>query len=130
MKVTAALTILLALVASVYSAHLSDGYTNATCMKNGRVKFEVVLPSNQKYVEIFVAKNEGHPFVAKAIQNTERKLGNGNSNYRRIVGGFKKGDMIMYRFYSYLPNSPGRFTPGPMEMKYIKFSCDDEDMMM
>jgi hypothetical protein len=39
--------------------------------------------------------------------------------YGTVIEGFQAGDVVETRFYSYLPASPGVFTPGPAEMIWV-----------
>jgi hypothetical protein len=80
----------------------------------GTIQFAVKLLSGQKYVEVFVRKN-GVQNIAQNITASGVANGDGTSTYFLNVGGYVNGDRIDYRFYSYLPSSPGVFTPGPQE---------------
>eukprot|EP00190_Bangiopsis_sp_CCMP1999_P007342 CAMPEP_0198724426 /NCGR_PEP_ID=MMETSP1475-20131203/1906_1 /TAXON_ID= ORGANISM="Unidentified sp., Strain CCMP1999" /NCGR_SAMPLE_ID=MMETSP1475 /ASSEMBLY_ACC=CAM_ASM_001111 /LENGTH=220 /DNA_ID=CAMNT_0044485957 /DNA_START=123 /DNA_END=782 /DNA_ORIENTATION=+ len=122
--VLAALVVLAAAVSAtdVVLGDNSDGDTMATCRGTRKVKFEVVLPSGQKYVELFVRRN-GEQIVAQAVHGSEKKIGKGLSVYSKVVGGFRGGDDIEYRFYSYLPGGERRFTPGKQEMVWLRHSC-------
>src|SRR5690606_32514050 len=35
--------------------------------------------------------------------------------------GYSAGDHVEYRFYSYLPNAAGVFTPGPQEQVWLSY---------
>ena len=76
--------------------------------------FEVTLPSGQQYVEVFVRQN-GIQNVATAIQASGVDNGDGTTTYALTRAGYAASDAVEYRFYSYLPGSPGVFTPGPIE---------------
>ncbi len=77
---------------------------------DGSLTYEVTLPSGQAYVEIFARQN-GIQNIATNISNSEVDHGDGTSTYSYTAGGYTKGDTVEYRFYSYLPASPGVFTP-------------------
>jgi hypothetical protein len=101
-----------ALVLSVSERAQAQGQVSE--LSKGRARFEVRLPSGQAYVELFVRQN-GLQNVAQAVQKSEHALGDGTSVYSLVKSGFHAGDRVEYRFYSYLPRSPGVFTPGPAE---------------
>ncbi len=92
--------------------------TGSICdLGNGAVLFQVTLPSNQMYVELFSRQN-GVQNVAAGIGANVADNGDGTSTYYLQRGGYSEGDSIEYRFYSYLPNAPGVFTPGPAEQNW------------
>jgi hypothetical protein len=78
----------------------------------GQLTFQVTLPSGQQYVEVFARQN-GVQNVATAIQASGVDHGDGTTTYALTRGGYAAGDDVEFRFYSYLPASPGVFTPGP-----------------
>jgi hypothetical protein len=86
----------------------------ASELQGGQVRFAIVLPSGQQYVELFVRQN-GIQNVAMAITSAAVDNGDGTSTYGVTLGGYAAGDRIEYRVYSYLPRSPGVFSPGPIE---------------
>jgi hypothetical protein len=89
--------------------------TGSTCdLGSGQIKYQVTLPSGQAYVEVFARQN-GTQNVATNIVASGSETGNGTSTYSYVKGSYRTGDKIEYRFYSYLPSSPGVFTPGPTE---------------
>jgi hypothetical protein len=92
--------------------------TSATDLGNGSVAFAVVLPAGQDYVELFVRQN-GIQNVAQNIVASEQDNGDGTSTYSYIQSGYRACDALDYRFYSYLPASPGVFTPGPIERLWL-----------
>jgi hypothetical protein len=94
---------------------------SATELAGGKVKYAVKLPSGQKYVELFVRKN-GVQNVAQNITSTALSNGDGTSTYSLTVSSYVANDRIEYRFYSYLPSSPGVFTPGPQEQIWVSFT--------
>ncbi|MBN1412712.1 MAG: DNRLRE domain-containing protein [Spirochaetales bacterium] len=89
-------------------------------MGNGILYFSVTLPSNQQYVEIFVRQN-GIQNVAVNIAGNGRPNFDGTTTYTFIKWGYSIGDFVEYRFYSYLPVSPGVFTPGPIENIWLDY---------
>src|SRR5258706_1399459 len=91
----------------------------ATILEAGHVRYSVVLPKGQAYVELFVRQN-GIQNVASAIASYGVDNGDGTATYSLSVGGYRAGDAIEYRFYSYLPHSPGVFSPGPIENAWLK----------
>ena len=99
------------------SSARADSNTALVPLSGGAARFEVTLPSGQAYVEVFVRQN-GIQNTAQAIQQSGVTLKDkpGYSRYSYQRAGFKAGDKIEYRFYSYLPRSPGVFSPGPAEM--------------
>jgi hypothetical protein len=90
----------------------------ATVLDGGRVQYGVVLPSGQAYVELFVRQN-GIQNVALEVTSHAIDHGDGTSTYGVTLGGYHVGDKIEYRFYSYLPRSPGVFSPGPIEQAWL-----------
>lgn len=90
--------------------------SNITKLSNGDVKFNVLLPGKQKYVEVFVQQN-GTQIVAQNIVGSGAPAENGQYGYSLVLPAsrFKTGDRILARFYSYLVSAPGIFTPGPTE---------------
>lgn len=84
----------------------------------GQIKFQVTLPSGQQYVEVFSRQN-GLQNVAQNIVANGHARGDGYTTYSLTRGGYAEGDYIEYRFYSYLPNAPGVFTPGPQEFVWL-----------
>jgi len=90
----------------------------AACdLGNGRLGFQVTLPKGQQYVEVFARQN-GIQNVAVAIQGSAVDHGDGTATYAFVRDGYRPGDLVEYRFYSYLPRSPGVFTPGPIEWRW------------
>jgi len=85
-------------------------------LQNGDVELKVTLPSQQAYVEVFVRQN-GIQNVAQNIASSGVPNGDGTTTYKlvRAASNFQPGDELLTRFYSYLPSSPGVFTPGPSE---------------
>jgi hypothetical protein len=101
--------------------------TGAICdLGDGKVRFSVTLPSGQQYVEVFSRQN-GLQNVATNIVSSARRHLDGTTTYSLERTGYNLGDLIEYRFYSYLPRSPGRFTPGPQEMKWLSYSIPCEE---
>jgi hypothetical protein len=86
---------------------------------DGQLEFRVTLPSGQRYVEVFARQN-GIQNVALAIQDRGVENGDGTTTYAFARPGYAAGDRVEYRFYSYLPDSPGVFTPGPIEWKWYE----------
>ncbi len=91
-------------------------HTYITTLANGDVEFKVTLPSGQQYVEVFV-RQDGTQNVAQNIVSSGVSNGNGTTTYRYVkaASNFEAGDVLLTRFYSYKPSSPGVFTPGPAE---------------
>ena len=83
---------------------------SATDLGAGSVKYSVTLPSGQRYVEVFARKN-GVQNVAHDITSSGIANGNGTTTYSYVKSGYRAGDALEYRFYSYI--GPGVFTPGP-----------------
>jgi hypothetical protein len=88
---------------------------------DGSVRFSVTLPSGQQYVEVFSRQN-GIQNVALNIVGRGTRHADGSTTYSFSRSGYQAGDFIEYRFYSYLPQSPGRFTPGPAEMIWQSYT--------
>ena len=84
----------------------------------GTVRFSVTLPSGQHYVEVFARKNgvqnAAHKIVTSGVTN-----GNGTTTYSYDKSGYKVGDDIEYRFYSYI--GPAVFTPGSAQNVWVSF---------
>ena len=91
----------------------------ATNIGNGTIAFEVTLPTSQQYVEVFVRQN-GLQNVAQNIADNAVYNNDGTYTYKVIRSGYNAGNIVEYRFYSYAPNSPGVFTPGPIENSWNK----------
>src|SRR5262245_50617861 len=90
----------------------------AACdLGDGRIRFQVTLPCGQQYVEVFARQN-GIQNLAIAIQGSAVDHGDGTATYSFVRSGYAPGDFVEYRFYSYLPRSPGVFTPGPIEWRW------------
>jgi hypothetical protein len=100
--------------------------TRATDLGDGSMEFAVVLPSGQAYVEVFVRQN-GIQNVAQNIVDSEQDNGDGTSTYSYVRSGYSACDAIDYRFYSYLPSSPGIFTPGPIESLWLSIAYGAPD---
>lgn len=111
---------LLALVTLVLLAPLSFANTSLRDLGNGQVAFEIKLPSNQQFVQVFARQN-GQQNVAEAITPSAQSNGDGTSTYRYVRGGYQQGDLIEYRFYSYLPSASGVFTPGTTENNWTSY---------
>jgi hypothetical protein len=90
------------------------GSGSVTDVGGGSLEYQVTLPSGQQYVELFVTQN-GIQNVASNIVASGESNGDGTTTYSFVQSGYSAGDAIDYRFYSYLPASPGVFTPGPAE---------------
>ena len=99
------------------SASLTVPYS-ATDLGVGSVRFSVTLPSGQHYVEVFSRKNGvqnvAHNITSSGVVNTD-----GTTTYTFEKSGYANGDLIEYRFYSYV--GPGVFTPGPGESTWVSF---------
>ena len=91
---------------------------SATDLGAGTVRFSVILPAGQHYVEIFARKNGvqnvSHKIVSSGVAN-----GNGTTTYSLDKSGYKAGDNIEYRFYSYI--GPAVFTPGPAQNVWVSY---------
>ena len=99
----------------------SDSLTvpySATDLGAGTVRFSVTLPAGQHYVEIFSRKNGvqnvAHDITSSAVLNND-----GTTTYTFVKSGYTNGDLIEYRFYSYI--APRVFTPGPGETTWVSF---------
>lgn len=83
---------------------------------NGDVKLSVTYNQSQYYVEVFVRKNNiqtiAQNIVGSGINNG---AGSYTYSYTYPASNFVTGDKIVTRFYSYVFNQPGVFTPGPAE---------------
>jgi len=98
------------------------GQTNPgklTNLGDGKVRFEVTLPSNQQYVEIFSRKN-GIQNLAVNIAGNEKNNGDGTSTYNIDRIGYALGDLIEYRFYSYANGQAPIFTPATTTTGWYK----------
>src|SRR5207302_2714310 len=80
----------------------------------------------QAYVEVFARQN-GIQNVAQNIVNSEQDNGDGTSTYSYVRQGYSACDAVDYRFYSYLPSSPGVFTPGPIESSWLSLNYGTPD---
>ena len=92
---------------------------SATDLGAGNVKFSVTLPSGQRYVEVFSRKNGvqnlAQNITASGVANTD-----GTTTYSYVKSGYQTGNLIEYRFYSYI--GPGVFTPGPASSVWASFT--------
>jgi hypothetical protein len=90
----------------------------ATDLGGGGVEFDITLPSGQAFVQLFVRQN-GIQNIALDITHLATDLGNGTTRYALTINNYYKvGEILEYRFYHYLPNSPGLFTSGPIENEW------------
>ena len=80
------------------------------------LKFTVKLTGMQQYVEVFSTKN-GQQNIAQNITSSAVNNGDGTYtySYSTALSNYATGDVVLARFYSYLPSSPAVFTPGPSE---------------
>lgn len=101
-------------------APLSFANTAVRDLGNGQVSFEIKLPTNQQFVQVFARQN-GQQNIAEAITASAQTNGDGTSTYTYVRGGYQKGDKIEYRFYSYLPSQSGVFTPGTTESSWKSY---------
>jgi hypothetical protein len=85
---------------------------------DGDVQLSVTLQSGQAYVEVF-ARTNGIQNVATNIVGSGVDHGDGSTTYTLTREGYSPADLVEYRFYSYLPASPGVFTPGPVEQEWL-----------
>lgn len=88
----------------------------AEMLSDGTMRYAVTYKAAQKYVEVFVRQN-GVQNVARNIVASQVANADGTFTYEHKVAGsqYKAGDKVLVRFYSYEPNRPGVFTPGPAE---------------
>ncbi len=98
----------------------ANGTGNVCSPAPGQLQFQVSLPSDQAYVEVFVRQN-GIQNVAQAIETTGVSHGDGWSTYSLTRAGYAPGDKIEYRFYSHLPRACGVFTPGTAESTWYGY---------
>ncbi len=94
------------------------GSGNGCSPASGTLKFQVTLPSGQAYVEVFARQN-GVQNVATNIVSSASDNGDGSATYSFERSGYASSDQVEYRFYSYLPSSPGVFTPGVGEQVWL-----------
>ncbi len=80
----------------------------------GQLIFQVTLPGDQQYVEVFARQN-GVQNVATAIHASGVGNGDGTTTYSFSRSGYAASDRVEYRFYSYRPGAPCVFTPGTAE---------------
>jgi hypothetical protein len=86
---------------------------------DGKVRFEITLPSTQQYVEIFSRKN-GVQNLAVNIVGNGKNNGDGTSTYSIERIGYATGDLVEYRFYSYANGQAPIFTPGTTATNWYK----------
>jgi hypothetical protein len=89
-------------------------------LANGDVQLNVTLNARQAYVEAF-GQRSGVQNVSGNIVSSEVNNGDGTFSYKRVVPAsqYHAGDVVKVRFYSYLANSPGVFTPGPIDQVWF-----------
>lgn len=92
----------------------SDEICKATDLGDGRVVFEVKLPMPRSYVEVFIRQN-GIQNIATNIVNSAVSNNDGSATFKYTGSGYRAGDVLEYRFYSYAPGEFPVFTPGPTE---------------
>jgi hypothetical protein len=97
------------------------GQGNVCDLGGGQLELRVTLPSGERYVEVFARQN-GIQNVAQAIAGFGVDHGDGTTTYAFTRAGYAATDAVEYRFYSYLPDSPGVFTPGPAEQVWYSRS--------
>ena len=105
-------------VAQSSEGQLTVGYS-ATDLGAGSVKYAVTLPSGQHYVELFARKN-GVQHTAHEITSSGTVNADGTTTYSYVKSGYKAGDAIEYRFYSYVGRAV--FTPGPAQSVWVSFT--------
>jgi hypothetical protein len=98
-------------------------HTSVCDLGDGGLRFLVTLPTHQQYVEVFARQN-GIQNAAVNITQSAHVHFDGSTTYSYARGGYQEGDQVQYRFYSYLPASPGVFTPGPQEQVWVSYSYD------
>jgi hypothetical protein len=83
---------------------------------NGSVTFTETFTVSQSYVEAFVRKNGTQIVAGNIVGNGIRNL-DGTFSYSRLLAAssFSAGNLITYRFYSYINGQPGVFKPGPTQ---------------
>jgi hypothetical protein len=101
------------------------GEASVCDLGGGQLKYQVTLASKQAYVEVFSRQN-GIQNLATNIVSSESAHADGTSTYSYVKSGYAKNDAVEYRFYSYLPRSPGVFTPGPVEAKWNQYTYGAE----
>jgi hypothetical protein len=94
------------------------GAGNVCDLGGGQLEYRVTLPSGERYVEVFARQN-GVQNLAQAIAGFGIDHGDGTTTYLYARAGYAAGDRVEDRFYSYLPDSPGVFTPGPAEQVWL-----------
>ncbi len=92
---------------------------SATDLGSGSVQYTVTLPSGQHYVELFARKN-GVQNTAHEITSSGLPNGDGTATYSFVKTGYKAGDAVEYRFYSYIGRAV--FTPGPAQTAWVSFT--------
>jgi hypothetical protein len=98
------------------------GQGNVCELENGSLEYRVTLPSGERYVEVFARQN-GVQNLAQAITGFGVDHGDGTTTYVYARPGYAASDRVEYRFYSYLPDAPGVFTPGPAEQLWYSRSA-------
>ncbi len=109
-------------VGSIIAIQTSKNYTancKATNIGNGTIVFEITLPTSQQNVEVFVRQN-GMQNVSQSIVDKVVYNYDGTNTYKFTNSGYKAGDVVEYRFYSYALDGSKEFTPGPIENSWNK----------
>jgi hypothetical protein len=101
----------------------SLGSGNSCSPADGTLKLQVTLPAGQAYVEVFSRQN-GVQNVATNIVSSASDNGDGSATYSLERTGYAASDKVEYRFYSYLPSSPGVFTPGVAEQVWLSHQSE------
>jgi hypothetical protein len=113
-------TILLGALLGVFSlsvhSHATSCHPYIEQLVNGDVKLSVTYNQNQYYVEVFVRKNDIQTIAQNIVSSViNNGAGSYTYSYTYPASNFVTGDKIVTRFYSYVFNQPGVFTPGPAE---------------
>lgn len=87
-------------------------------LANGDVRFAVKFPAAQRQVEVFARKN-GSQNVAQPMLGFRNADGTFTYRYVAPASLYRSGDKITARFYSFVANQPGVFTPGPTQSTWL-----------
>lgn len=113
---TAKLGILVCFLFLSFKAQATSCHPYIEQLVNGDIKLSVTYNQSQYYVEVFVRKNDIQTIAQNIVGSVvSNGAGSYTYSYTYPASNFVTGDKIVTRFYSYVFNQPGVFTPGPAE---------------
>jgi len=94
----------------------SAGTMKLAINQDGSVKFSITFNQMQAYIELFSQKNGQQNIAANIVGSQVANLnGTFTYSYTTATNTYTQGNVILYRFYSYVAAQPAVFNPGPNE---------------